>query len=83
MDRLSNGTFGKLPETDLEKVIAERDQLRKELALLAAQYDQIYKAAHDVISAKDELIRCLDNLAAENLMLRAALGAQGDAVVKN
>lgn len=84
LDKLSGGTYSKLPETDLEKVIAERDALRAELNLVIEQYNEVYTAAQGVLAAKSELLEAVNRLAQENLLLRTALGTRANSIgVKN
>lgn len=76
MDRLTRGSFGKNEDKDLQKVVAERDALLREIEELGAQFNEMFETTRQIAAAKDELIQCLENLNRENMMLRVALGEQ-------
>lgn len=76
LDKLSGGSYGKQDDTDLQKVIAERDALKKELLELGQHFNEMFAVTQEIVVAKNELIACLENISAENTMLKAALGAQ-------
>lgn len=84
MDKLSGGSYGKQEDTDLQKVIAERDALKRELVELGLQFEEMFKVTREIAAAKDELIACMEAMARENAMLKLAIGEQAKALgVKN
>lgn len=80
MDKLSRGSFGRAQDTDLQKVIAERDALKMQLAEVTRQFSEMYTVVKEVMAAKDSLIKIVDELAAENLLLRTALGTKAGSI---
>lgn len=76
MDRMSKGSFSVQEDTDIRKVIEERDRLQTELSLLTDQYAQLFDSATGMLEAKNDIIAAATVLAEENRMLREALGIQ-------